>query len=293
MVRKAWFRGGGSGAADEMSVEDLIILERYDEAELQLKGKLKANSADLHSHMKLAEVYGAQKLYTKAVEEFIYVAEEYAQDGFYDKGIALLAKASRLAPLDPSLQRKIESLQRAKSLEQSRIVAVEGLRQGRGAGDAETSTSALELQRLWHQVAKSSLVARISDEQLRRMFAVMRLTRFDADSLLVERGSDRAEMYLVVQGMVEAVVEQPDGRLAVLRTFGSGDMIGEGALLEHRPWPATYRVSDAASLLVLDRAGFEQVLVGNPDPRALVDALREQHNDRDVLLIVSRLGAAS
>ena len=50
--------------------------------------------------------------FDKAVDEFGFVAEEYAQDGFHDKGIALLSKAQKLAPLDQSIRFKIERIQR-------------------------------------------------------------------------------------------------------------------------------------------------------------------------------------
>jgi hypothetical protein len=52
---------------------------------------------DLHSHLKLAEVYTQLQQFARAVDEYGFVAEEYAQDGFYDKGIALLSKAMKLA----------------------------------------------------------------------------------------------------------------------------------------------------------------------------------------------------
>ena len=100
--------------------------DKIDEAAERLKTRIKLNPQDLHSHLKLAEVYSQLQQYGKAVDEFVYVAEEYAQDGFHDKGIALMSKAMKLAPLDQSLRFKVERLQREKSMENVRAFALEG-----------------------------------------------------------------------------------------------------------------------------------------------------------------------
>ncbi|HRC86686.1 MAG TPA: cyclic nucleotide-binding domain-containing protein [Thermoanaerobaculia bacterium] len=284
---------GGSTPEREsagLTLEDLIILERYDEAEAQLKAKLKATPGDRHARLKLAEVYIASKQAGKAVDEYVVVATEYSQDGFYDKALALLTKAQRVNPMDETMKLRIEALERAKRLEHSRVAAVEGLRAGAG-GDLERQSAALEIQQLWRELAGASLVARLGTDQLKRLFAVMKAVRVEPGTVLAQAGSTLAQMALVGRGVVEAVLPKGDGGWAVLRTFSAGDLIGEGALLEHQPWPATYRVAESAYLLTLDRQGLEQALQGNPDPRGLLVALREQHLDREVAVVARHLGA--
>src|SRR5262245_28713098 len=122
---RSWFGGGAKqqaekGKEQEYTIDDLIVLERYDEAADRLKTRMKINPQDLHSHLKLAEVYAGLRQFDKAVDEFGFVADEYAQDGFHDKGIALLSKAQKLAPLDQSIRFKIERIQRDKSMEHVR-----------------------------------------------------------------------------------------------------------------------------------------------------------------------------
>jgi len=111
MGLKGWF-GGSKQPQQEYTIDDLIVLERYEEAGDRLRAKLKTSPQDLHSHLKLAEVYAQLQQYDKAIDEFGFVADEYAGDGFYDKGLALLSKAAKLAPLDPSLRARIDRLQR-------------------------------------------------------------------------------------------------------------------------------------------------------------------------------------
>ncbi|HEY0511100.1 MAG TPA: cyclic nucleotide-binding domain-containing protein [Thermoanaerobaculia bacterium] len=285
-----WFRGGKKHQEPhEYTVDDLIVLERYDEAGERLRARLKTNPDDLHSHLKLAEVYTELQQLERAVDEYVFVAEEYAQDGFHDKGLALLSRAVKLAPLDPSLRARVEKLQRGKGMEHARALALEGLRE---AGGAEAGSSALELQRLWHHLALSSLVQKLPGESLKRLFSCMELLHLEPGAAFVREGSGDAFLLLIVQGVVEATLGA-EGHVRAVRSFGSGDLLGEGVLLERGTWPADYRAAEPVAALKLTREGLERCLVGNPDPRAFLETLREQHNDRDVAAAVRRLRSGS
>lgn len=291
---KSWFGGGGKQEQkakkdQEYTIDDLIVLERYDEACEHLKAKLKLNPADLHMHLRLAEVYAGLKQYDKAVDEFGFVAEEYSQDGFYEKGIALLSKAQKLAPMDQSIRFRIERIQREQRMEHVRAIAIEGLR---AAGGQQAGTSALEVKRLWHHLAATQVVQHLSGDQLKRLFSAMELTRLEANSVIAQEGSQEPFLLLIVTGVVEAFYRNDSGGAAremTIRTFTSGDIIGEGPLLERTPWPAGYRVSEPGTALKLTREGLEKTLVGNPDPRQFLEVLREQHNDRDLGATLRRL----
>ena len=291
MALKDWFRGGaGKQEPQEYTVDDLIVLERYDEAVVRLQAKLKATPRDLHSHLKLAEVYTQLQRFDKAVEEYGFVADEYAQDGFFDKGMALLSRALKLAPMDTSLRAKIERFQRDKDMEHVRGLALEGLRQ---AGGLTGGTTALEVERLWPKLVRCSLVQGLPGEQLKRLFAAMQFSRYPETATLAREGSQESFLVLIIQGVVEASIAGEQGRPVSVRTFTSGDILGEATLLERAPWPADYRATDPVTALTLAREGLEKTLLGNPDPRGFLYALRLQHTDRDVADTVRRLRGAA
>jgi tetratricopeptide (TPR) repeat protein len=287
---RSWFGGSAKqqtekGKEQEYTIDDLIVLEKYDEAADRLKTRIKLNPQDLHSHLKLAEVYAQLRQFDKAVDEFGFVADEYAQDGFHDKGIALLSKAQKLAPLDQSIRFKIERIQRDKSMEHVRSYALEGLRQ---AGGAQAGSSAVELKRLWHNLTATAVVQHLSGDQLKRLFSAMLLVRLEPQTVIAEEGSREPFLLLIVTGTVEGFVRD-DGKEMLIRSFTSGDIIGEAALLERGSWPAFFRAADQVTALRLAREGLEQSLVGNPDPRGFLEVLREQHNDRDLAATVRRI----
>lgn len=289
MVFKKLFGGEREAAPDEAStIEDLIVLERYDEAVSRLKARLRVQPTDLHGHLRLAEAYVGLEEYSKAVDEYVYVAEEYAQDGFYDRGVALLMKARRFAPLEGSLEEKIERLRVAKDSERSRSLVLDGLRAGR---TTEGTTTALLVERLWHKVAPSPLARNLPPEVLRRLFSVMELATLSKGAHLVEAGSSEPRLYFILDGVVRARVPGLDGDRGTIRDFTSGDVIGESVLLERRPWPADYVVVEPGKALALGREGLEKLLQGNPDPRGFLTALRGQHRDREVAKTLAQLTA--
>jgi tetratricopeptide (TPR) repeat protein len=287
---RSWFGGSAKqqtekGRQQDYTIDDLIVLEKYDEAADRLKTRIKLNPQDLHSHLKLAEVYAQLRQFDRAVDEFGFVAEEYAQDGFHDKGMALLSKAQKLAPLDQSIRFRIERIQRDKSMEHVRSFALEGLRQ---AGGAQAGSSAVELKRLWHNLTATAVVQHLSGDQLKRLFSAMQLVRLEPQTRIAEEGSQEPFLLLIVTGTVEGFI-QDGGKEMLVRSFTSGDIIGEAALLERGSWPASFRAADLVTALRLAREGLEQSLVGNPDPRGFLEVLREQHNDRDIAATVRRI----
>lgn len=292
MVFKRLFGGsrGDDGGDEARTIEDLIVLERWEEAEQRLKARLGENPDDLHSHLKLAEVYTALRKVDLAVDEYVHVAEEYARDGFYEKGVALLSRARKLLPAHETLPLKIQALQLARRLEHKRAAAVAGVRSS-GAGTSEIGNRTLLLERLWHDLAASAVIERLSAGQIRRLFAALEPLRMEIGEVLAVEGKQRDALFLLAQGVVEATVADAAGSRTAVRSFGPRDILGESALFERTPWPATYSVSERAVLWRLDREGLERVLLGNPDPRSLLEILREQRNDREVAIMVRKLRA--
>lgn len=283
---KKLFQGADPPPDEARTIDDLIVLERYPEAVTRLKAHLKGEPDDLHAHLRLAEAYAGLGDRPRATDGYLFVAEEYAQDGFYDRGLALLAKAKRLNPLDESLDEKMERLRHAKASERSRTLVLEGLR----AAGTSGATTALVLQRSWHRIAASELARNLPPEILKRLFANMTLESFPAESEIAAAGAGGDRLLFLLDGVVRAFLPGRTGDGGVLRDFGPGDVIGESVLLERRPWPADYRTEEGCKALCLGREGLEQTLLGNPDPRGFLTALRLQHHDREVARTLHQLG---
>ena len=292
MLKKMFGRKKKADSSDrELTIEDLVTLERYEEAAEKLKARLKLAPKDLHAHLRLAEVYLALKELPKALGEYTFVADSHADDGFFDKAIAVLSKAAKLAPADEKLPQQIEKYRYMKRLEKRRQLAVEGLLNNKSTRAQTAGNYKLEVELLWNKIAKSHLVDKLSAENLKRLFSVMKLMRVRQGKTLAESSSALPVMFLVVDGVVAATTDV-NGRPTTIRSFSTGDLIGDSALLERKTWPATYAVTDAATLFQLDREGLEAVMQGNDDPISFLSVLRQQQNDRDVAASIQRLRAS-
>lgn len=275
----------------ELSIEDLITLENYDEALHQLKLKVKQNRKDLHAHLKIAEVHLALKDVTKALDEYTFVADSYADDGFYDKAIALLSKAAKIAPGDDQLPRRIERYKRQHANEKRRSLAIAGLKANPTTVSSSAGNQALQIEILWNKIIKSHLVEQLDADMLKKLFSVVLMTETKKGEVIAKRGSSEPQaIFLIISGEISAAADV-DGQHLEIRTFSTGDLIGDGALLERKSWPADYTVTQGGTVFRLDREGLATTMQGNPDPRGYISILRQQNNDRDVaqnLLKLSR-----
>lgn len=274
----------------ELTIEDLITLERYEEAEEKLKVRLRLVPKDLYAHLKLAEVYLALKNLEKALVEYAFVADSYADDGFFDKGIALLGKAAKLAPGDDTLPKRIERYRRMKRLEARRRLVIEGLMANKTTVTSAAANRALEVEMLWNKIAKSHLVEQLEGELLKKLFSVMGMRHTKEGEVVAEEGGQHQMLYLVVNGEIEALAAVGNQHFNI-RSFSTGDLIGESTLLERKPWPARYQVKEAGTVFELSREGLQQAMIGNDDPVGFLSVLRQQNNDRDVAANLHRLRA--
>lgn len=280
MSIKSWFENRGKPKAPEqIHVDDLMILERWEEAEDMMKARLKKNNRDLQAHIKLAKIYESTSRKREAVEEYSYVADRYAADGHFDKSVATLKKASKMAPQEGKLIFKRQAIERMRKNEQRLTSVMRSLSTTEGQVGSTATSSYLELQRVWGELAVSELMDNLDDDQLGRLLKVMKLVKLGRDKVIVHAGQRLEQLILVTRGKVDVEVVLPNGQEVAIRSLEAGDVAGDQALLSHAPWPATYKTVEPVVLLKLSREGLEKALHGNPDPISLLNALRQQKLD--------------
>jgi hypothetical protein len=282
---KKWLReatgGGAKKARREPNIDDLINLERFDEALKQLKERVRKRPNEHHSRLKMAELLMKISRRAEAVEEYLLVSEGFERDGFYNKASALVTRVARLVPGDDRLVAKARRLDRIKRLDYLRKVVVEHL----------PATIAMKVEREWTTFVQGELLSRLTEDQLRRALPNFTLRELEEKDELVSAGVRLDELFWIVSGEICARVILPNGAETDIRAFDGGDLIGERALFSRNPWPAVYAASKKSSLLVLDRAGLEKSLVGEEDPRGLLEAFRAERNDEAVHQAVAKMTA--
>ncbi len=195
-------------------------------------------------------------------------------------------------PGDAAIEASIRKAQQLKDMEHRSTLALEGLLAAQEERDPLARLSLIEAQRLWQALSSTEVVLKLPGDQLRRLFGCSTLIEPEPGEILVDRGSKVEQLFLFASGEGEALLDQGTGKPVLLRTFATGDVVGDRSLLEHQPWPATYRVTSPARLFRLDAAGLAKALQGNPDPRLFLDALRSRRHDHDVAAAVRKLVAS-
>lgn len=278
-IKDWWRRRGHEPAESTLEIEDLFVLGRYEEAEQRLQARLARRPDDLRSQLLLGDLLARTDRREMATQHYLAVADFYAEDGFYDRSLAVLSKLQKLTPEDQEIPRRISKLEQAKNLAEKRQQAIRGLLESGRSGGAELGSNVLQLERLWENLSRSGFVAALDVEQAKRFFAAGDLDRAPSGTTLAEEGSREPGAFLLLSGEVEVTCTEPDATRRTLGLLEAGDLFGERALLEQKPWPAHYEARRDVIMVRFDRSDLEAALAGNPNPRALVNALRSQGND--------------
>jgi serine phosphatase RsbU (regulator of sigma subunit) len=107
---------------------------------------------------------------------------------------------------------------------------------------------------------------------LKGLAEAAREKRYRPGQVILQEGSRGRELYLIVEGLVEAV-KHHEGEEVVLATRGPGDFLGEMGLLEDSPRSATVRALKPTRLLEISEVDLLSVLDGRPV--LLYEAARE------------------
>ncbi len=114
-----------------------------------------------------------------------------------------------------------------------------------------------------------------SDEQLTQVAGLGERVDVEAGSQITDQGRVGKECWVVVEGTAKIVISGE-----YVTTVGPGSMIGEMALLEHRPRSADVIAETPMVLVSFDIKGFHKILDANPVAK-----------DRISSILTSRLSA--
>ncbi len=83
-------------------------------------------------------------------------------------------------------------------------------------------------------------------------------------TVIIREGQEGTALYIVAEGEVEVVRRGEAGREVILASVGKGECLGEMSLLTGLPASATVRTHGAATVLVVPKRSFEELLVRKP-----------------------------
>jgi CRP/FNR family transcriptional regulator, cyclic AMP receptor protein len=113
-------------------------------------------------------------------------------------------------------------------------------------------------------LSEMSLFRDLDAVQLQTLCENLHSKTFPAGKTIINAEQPGEAVYLILNGTVKVHIEQTDGTDVLISILGSGDIIGEMSLLDNKTRSASVSTIEAANLLWMDRAAFQEALQTMP-----------------------------
>lgn len=104
----------------------------------------------------------------------------------------------------------------------------------------------------------------LSAAELAAISTVTKELDYPENRTVIKQGDMGETVFLIIDGQVEVIKEQENGRELVLDKIGAGDAFGEMALLEDEPRSATIRTIEPSRFLILHKQEFNETVMEYP-----------------------------
>ena len=110
------------------------------------------------------------------------------------------------------------------------------------------------------------LFSKLTEAQLEQLISLVEPKDFCRDeTIILEKDESVQALYLIASGEVKVYMTDSDGKETILSLLGRGDFFGEMSLIDGEPRSASVKAVTAASLLVIRREHFIQLLRSTPE----------------------------
>ena len=108
---------------------------------------------------------------------------------------------------------------------------------------------------------------------------------FNQGDVIFKENDEGAEMFIIIQGLVEIRKSTGSSSSKILTTLQKGDMFGEMAIIEKQPRSATAVAVQPTRVLVLNEKLYDKMLGSNPDfARKMNRVLSERVRRADAII---------
>lgn len=116
-------------------------------------------------------------------------------------------------------------------------------------------------------IAKIPLFMNLSPEEQFHVAGQFRQAGFKPGQNIIVQGDPGQSFYVILEGSVDVIIEDPSGMKTTIDTLRAGDSFGEIALIDNVPRTATIRAAEPLTALELARPYFETFVSQSQDAR--------------------------
>lgn len=115
------------------------------------------------------------------------------------------------------------------------------------------------------QVLKETpIFSGLDDDQLASLADISLERSFDVDEFVFWEDDSPEWFYIIATGRIKAVKHSTSGKDLIVSFFGPGEVFGEVAVFENKPYPASSQVVEKVSLIGFKRDDFLKFLTEHP-----------------------------
>ena len=108
---------------------------------------------------------------------------------------------------------------------------------------------------------------------------------FPANSIIIQQGEPADTFYILLEGEVEIVKQQPNGEETLIARLGEGNYFGEIGLMEGRERMATVRAATDVRVVTFNRETFNSWLADSPSSKTELTETAEKRRKETGRLI--------
>ncbi|MCP3962956.1 MAG: cyclic nucleotide-binding domain-containing protein [bacterium] len=276
----SWLKSG------DQDVYALIARKNYPKAIKVLQRELKAGPGSVHLRQLLADVWVLAGERTQAIEILESLVDEFADDGFVTKAIAMLKKIQRIDP-GRSENRRLAALLNADEPERDVPLVQAHLE------DTQTSEIATvidhpevtsELRANWFDNAVgerrdfrwSAILEGFGKDDLAALIGGLRLLVKKPGAIIYGEDEPGNSMYILASGMARVYRRNPRGQYEQAGVLHEGQFFGEASVLIGSNRLSTITAAEECELLELDTETFERISKRSPQLREKIKHLYDR-----------------
>ncbi len=112
---------------------------------------------------------------------------------------------------------------------------------------------------------KSVVFSALRRDELLELAAIVKVAAFEREEYLFWEGEAGTRLYIIDQGRVKVHKHSSSGKDFIVAFFGPGEMFGEVAVIEQKPYPASAQAVEPTSVLAVTRDEFVDLLSRRPE----------------------------
>lgn len=259
----SWF-----GAEDDVGI--LINKKRYAKAVKVLQRQLDERPEDLHLRQRLADVLVLDGKSNAALGILGKMVDEFAEQGFDAKAIAVLKKMQHVEPGRDDIEQKLTGLIKRRDRGVWQRIGTMAIQIDAKEAEESATPEHEKADAAMPRVKSSPLFSSFSAQELLAVIRGLSLLKFEPGEIVMSEREPGDSLFVLASGSVRVYVRNSENRNKEVRLLEQGAFFGEISLLSGRPRTATITAATPVEILELDRRTLDSIAAQHPQvPRII------------------------